>query len=583
MKRLIAVAASALVATSGLAQGGQAGGGAQGQDGVVRSTAVLNGQIGRYLNGPEHAHILTPGDHTDWPLKLEAGQVVIAEASSVAFDPALEIVDGAGKVLASNDDRYPGDQRPLLLWRCPAKGDYSLHGRSFRDKSGGQYAMRFKVFDTIDVSPGHTTEADVKGDLPVLLRISLKRGQVVEAYNSPADGKPTMDFGLAGVVSPCGLPDIDLMRPFRRGADQSVLMAAVDGDYYYFCDYQLDHGRVRIGVDEYTPRVVSDTGRAVTASVGQAKVDIWQFTAKKGEVLKVTTPELRPDSPMVIQPMPKLPPVDPKNQDWSPFYPDVPDPKADSGPQFQSLRGRVRDSRVANLKVSRDTTLWAVTRPLRVDGKPYTFRVGPAALALPQGKAASGKLRAGDADFWSFTGEVGDVVSLATDSQSFVQMATVLDPDMVPLTTDMPRVDQTGTAATLILRRPGENLVQVSAFGDGGTGDYTVTRRLLPPAEFSAQKPAAGDIEGGGVQVWKFTAQPNEPLLLKWVTKDSAPRLRALDSEGREVGLPLKYVSENLAYGLLIVDKPTTYVVVIQAVGTKVRYSLTITPADKTR
>src|SRR5260370_128290 len=82
---------------------------------------------------------LPPGEYCEWILKLKPGQIVFAEAHSEAFDAALEIVGEDKKVLASNDDRFPGDQSPLLCWRCEKEGSYALHVRCFHDKSGGQF------------------------------------------------------------------------------------------------------------------------------------------------------------------------------------------------------------------------------------------------------------------------------------------------------------------------------------------------------------------------------------------------------------------------------------------------------------
>jgi len=100
---------------------------------VDRSVNAIEGTLGRYLNGDELKSVLTPGEFANWDLKLNAGDVLVADAHSDAFDPGLQIVDGQSKVLAENDDRYPGDQRPLLFWRCEKAGTYGLRVRCFRD------------------------------------------------------------------------------------------------------------------------------------------------------------------------------------------------------------------------------------------------------------------------------------------------------------------------------------------------------------------------------------------------------------------------------------------------------------------
>ena len=128
-----------------------------GQGGQSRNMREMDGSansieqgISVYLNGEEIKTILSPGEFCEWTLNMKVGQVVVGEARSDAFDPALEVVDHANKVVAQNDDRYPGDQRPLLFWRCDQEGIYALHLRCFHDKSGGQAFVRFKVYNSVD-------------------------------------------------------------------------------------------------------------------------------------------------------------------------------------------------------------------------------------------------------------------------------------------------------------------------------------------------------------------------------------------------------------------------------------------------
>ena len=135
------------------------------QDGILAdpgiSAASFEQELGHYLNGNEIKSVLTPGEFSQFPLKLKAGQVVIGEARSDDFDPALEIVDANNKTLAFNDDRYPGDQRPLLFWRCEEDGDYQLHVRCFHDKTGGQFFVRFNIYKSVDLSSGQKVEAEI--------------------------------------------------------------------------------------------------------------------------------------------------------------------------------------------------------------------------------------------------------------------------------------------------------------------------------------------------------------------------------------------------------------------------------------
>src|ERR1044072_7846316 len=116
-----ALALFALASTIAHAQGGFGGGFQGGQGGQAgdiydRSSQNIQNAINGYLDTPEVRNILTPGGFSEWRVTLKAGQVIFSEAWSDAFDPAVQIVDEKEVVQADSDDRYPGDQRPPMMW-----------------------------------------------------------------------------------------------------------------------------------------------------------------------------------------------------------------------------------------------------------------------------------------------------------------------------------------------------------------------------------------------------------------------------------------------------------------------------------
>src|ERR1051326_3047558 len=54
------------------------------------------------------SHVLTPGEVDDWPLAARDGETVVLAVTSDQFDPAVVLVDSAGKTVAPNDDVRPG-------------------------------------------------------------------------------------------------------------------------------------------------------------------------------------------------------------------------------------------------------------------------------------------------------------------------------------------------------------------------------------------------------------------------------------------------------------------------------------------
>ena len=152
------------------------------------SAAGIDQAVNSYLGMSENKSIISPGDFTEYPLQLKQGQVVIADARSDAFDPALELVDEKGAVAAKNDDRYPGDQRPLLLWRAPADGTYLLRVKSYQNKSGGQAFMRFQIYDSMELATGRMAETWVESSRRILFRVPMKKGQANQTVTEAPDG-----------------------------------------------------------------------------------------------------------------------------------------------------------------------------------------------------------------------------------------------------------------------------------------------------------------------------------------------------------------------------------------------------------
>jgi hypothetical protein len=109
--------------------------------------------------------------------------------------------------------------------------------------------------------------------------------------------------------------------------------------------------------------------------------------------------------------------------------------------------------------------------------------------------------------------------------------------------------------------------------GDGGGGDYSLSRKVYHAKEFGKGSPATGDLVEGQTEVWKFTAKPNEPLLVRWKSSGSYSG-SVRDENGAVTNLPLTSVDGSTSYGILKVDKPRTFLIVLIANGGKSHYSI---------
>lgn len=550
----------------------QQGGGMRQQD--EGSVQAIESAINSYLDVQANKSIVTPGDYNEWPLDLTAGQVVIADAESDAFDPAMEIVDAKGTVRSGNDDRYPGDQRPLLFWRCPADGKFGLRVRSFQGKSGGQSFTRFRIYDTFDIGSGATpTEKWVETSRRMLVRVPMKKGEIKQLVFEVPDGwYHYPQIGRA--ISPIGLPNTVLSRPLDR-AISNTIMAPVDGDYYVVANVSIPQRRKLRGVTrDIVAGSLAASGSTLSATVPVNQPNLWLTTAKAGDFIEVTAPALSIGAQIVLSDEPEIAKFDLAKPETNPFFPKAPDAPADPGPSFVELPARARDSRIRVFAVRRDTKLWLASNGAGTNAKTYTINVKPAARAFTDAPGLGSKLRIGNTDYWSFDAKVGEVMTFDFGASGFAQKLVVRNPDLAEVLRADAMPDQAKIPWSMITSRPGRYLVAVSSLGDGGGGDYTVARKVYPPKEFGKGSPATGDFADGQTKVWKFNAKPDEPLYIHWKSSERSYRVSIRDAEGSPVSFNLTGIDGQNEYGILKVDRATTFLIVLTPGEKNATYSI---------
>ncbi|MCH7944653.1 MAG: hypothetical protein IIC73_01370 [Armatimonadetes bacterium] len=572
-----AIAVCALGAAA-LGQGQQGRAGAL-QDGYNGRVRAIDSAVASYFNTPEIKNILTPGGFSEWSLTLKKGQVVIAAARSEAFDPALEIVfidDEVENVLAKNDDRYPGDQRPFLIWRCEEDGDYKLRARCFEDKAGGQFFLRTKTYDSFDLVAGEPTDMEVEGRKMFLLRLPMKAGEIKQVYFQTPSGSRDVSVSISQTISPLGLPDINLIQPIESVAGNTV-MAAVDGVYYVVARTSgRGMGKVRASFRDIPVVELEREDGRYSAEAAVNSLSLWSLSVKKGDFLQVSTPELAIYSKFVLTEQPDISEYDLKNPETNPFFPHADDEEEDLGPAFVELPARAGDPRIGVYVVKRDAVLWLVSNGIGGKDETYTMSVRPAAKNFSSDQEIEGRLRIADTDYWEFEAEAGDVMTFASGTTWFAEKLIVRDPDLREVWSSSLSLDQTAMGWNMIVRKPGRYLVAVSALGDGASGTYTLNRQVFSAREFDKDSPAKGDFSTGQTEIWKFTASPDEPLLIRWESSNWSYSVSILDENGARASLQRTYIDERNRFGILKVSKETTYVIVLISGIKKSDYKITL-------
>ncbi|HWD39628.1 MAG TPA: hypothetical protein VG944_12320 [Fimbriimonas sp.] len=536
----------------------------------------LRSTLATYLNAEPVQSILTPGEFVEWKLKLKADQVVIAEASSGSFDPALEIVDSSGKTLAANDDRFPGDQRPLLLWRCEKDGDYALHVRCFHDKSGGPVTTRFQSYESLNLGSAQKAEKEFDTHTNFLLRIPMKAGEVKEVLSGATTNDKYMPVRGVQFISPSGLPDIHLCSALAPISQNTTLVAPVSGDYYLVVSpYGRGDGRaaVQAWTRELVPQKLAKTSSGYAVDSPTNSAVIGELPVKAGDLIEASALNLDIDSQFVLTEKPDFSKWDMSKPETNPFLPTARNSEPDRGPAVDVLPARARDNREMVFRARRDTTLWLAT-DARSQAKTFAMLAKRAANDLAAEKSSAGKLRIADTDYWSFEANAGDVMTLDSTAHTFNQVVVVRDPDLNEIRRSEPNPDQASNEWRMIVQKPGRYLVAVSSFGDGGGGDYSLSRKVFHAKEFSVGTPAKGDIGEGEVQIWKFTATPSKPMLVHWSSSSWNYDVAIYDEKGNPTGFQRDEIDGYNRLGILKVARPQTFVVVLTGNKGRSNYSI---------
>ena len=116
--------------------------------------------------------------------------------------------------------------------------------------------------------------------------------------------------------------------------------------------------------------------------------------------------------------------------------------------------------------------------------------------------------------------------------------------------------------------------MSVGSIGGGGGGSYTLRRETISAREFKKGSPAKGRFDTGDVEVWRFTAKPDEPLLIHWKWQGQGQNVVTYDETGQQTNIYTIPIDLAHRYSLLKVEKPTTFLLVFTGKAGKGEYSV---------
>lgn len=525
------------------------------------------GRGGRVSDGDttSYKHILTPGDRGEWPLTVRAGETVIVSVTSTNFDPAAEIVDGAGKVLAQNDDVRPGDQDSLILYRFPAAGAYRVLVKGFKSVAGGQYTLTIRRFLPADLRRGERNATVLGNSHLQWHRFSALSGEtlVVTTRSAVFDPEPQ-------IYAPNGERVAADTRAWNGGRTASLVFRAENtGDYYLRIAPNSDMNggyTVTLAAARVAPITLGATSPNRHLEAGG--LDLWTFHGKAGDLIRIETRSSGPGASVSLD----FPPPAAKVGAAT----DVTD-RGDSPvrlPSDPKARGVV----VALLR--RTGTYQAeVSQPLGQEME-YTLRMAPDLKPWTADQEMSGTLALGGSDYWAVDGKAGQIVRLVGVAESFDLALELYNPRGERIDVNDDGDGGRNALLTDLLKETGRYLLRVSAYGDGGSGAYRLIHRPDPTKPITVGGRSEGNLGAGSSDVWSVRGKAGQTVILSVRSQEFDPHATVYGPDAIEVASDAS--NREGGDSLLSIHLPLNgvYTIWISARGAGGKYILHLVDAD---
>lgn len=490
LRLLGALVALAILPSEALAQGGQGSLGA--------------GVVSREGDAVSYEHIMTPGDSGEWPLSARAGETVIVYVSSNTFDPAVQIVDSAGKVLVENDDIRPGVQDALALYRFAIAGEYKIVVKGFKSAAGGRYTLSLRRFVPTDLRKSERNVGVIGRSRAHWHRFAADVGETLVVAVRSVVFEPE-----AEIYAPNG-ERIDASSRILSGgrAVSEVFRAGQKGDFYLRVTPRRDN------TGGYAVTVA--TARVAPLAVGRVTplrhmdaggLDLWTLAATAGDVLRVNAHGMGASPTVALRYLPgagkSAAEFEGSADDAASRLPS--DPKA-SGEMVALIK------RTGNYQVE-------VSQPLGL-GVDYTLLTEGAAKPWAADAEPTSKLAIGGSDYWSIDGSAGQIVKLAGIAEPFDIALELYNPQGERVESNDDGAGGHNALVSALLKETGRYLLRVHAFGDGGSGPYRLQRKADAVRPIKIGTRAEGNVGAGTSDIWSFEGKAGQTVILSVRSRD---------------------------------------------------------------
>jgi len=493
-----------------------------GRCGAQGGQGSLGGRVGAVREGDavSYQHIMTPGDRGEWPLTARAGETIIVFVTSTSFDPAVQVVDAAGKVLAENDDIRPGLQDSLVLYRFPAAGEYKILVKGFKSAAGGQYTLSLRRFTSMDVRKAERNVGVLGKSRAKWSRFAANAGETLVVTSRSAVFDPEME-----VYGPNGERVDAQARAWNGGRTVSlVFRAPAKGDYYLRVASNRENAggyAVTVATARVSPLTIGVANPARRLDAGG--LDLWTFQGTAADVIHVAARAAGTGAAVSMRYLP-----------------------AAAKTETQGNPGGVEDAFAvlpASPKVAGEmlalvrragTFQVEVSQPLGMEME-YSLSTARAVKRWTAGAEPAGTLSIGGSDYWAIDGKAGEIVKTAGTAVPFDIVLELYNPQGEPVESNDDGGGAHNAILTALLKETGRYLLRVHAFGDGGSGPYQLQRKPNPVHSLKMGARSEGTVGTGSSDIWSFQGKAGQTVILSVRSHDFDTRVSVFGPDAIEV------------------------------------------------
>jgi Putative Ig domain len=558
-------------------------------------------QGGALVNGSVETGAIASGATDSWTFSAAAGDGIYVRVGAADFPPRIQLFGPDNAPLQDVKAAAGYVHDVWLTAQAASSGTFTVLISSTSTAAGSYTVSLGEALEPIVVSSGHEggplqNGASNAGNIALggvdAWRFTANAGDSLMLRMSSAAMAPWIQlYGPNGGLvqdakaGAAYVHDVWMTLPATNSGTYTVMVSSTFaggiGDYTLTLA-QAPESFVVSPNDEGGP-MQNGASNAGTITLGDA--DMWSFTANAGDSLV-----LRAGAADTLAPWIQL---------YGPTGALVQEVKAAAG-YVHDVWMTLQATNSGTYTVVVSSTFYGGTGDytLTLAQAPESFVVSPNDQGGPMQNGASnaGTITLGDADMWSFTANAGDSLVLRAGA------ADTLAPWLQLYGPTGALVQEVKAGAgyvhdvwmSLQATNSGTYTVVVSSTFYGGTGDYTLTLAQDPEPFVTSTgdqggaltngTPVAGTISLGDLDMWKFTAQAGDGVMLRAGAADMAPWLQLYGPTGalvQEVKAGAGYVHD--VWMTLQATNSGTYTVVVSSTfyGGTGDYTLTLAQAPE--